>query len=60
MQQYGTKEEAGAFVLMSIESGPLVTMMILGTTGLRSFSTAGFRGGCIAFCPWVYTWKSGS
>lgn len=28
MQQYGTKEEAGAFVLTSIESGPLVTMMI--------------------------------
>ena len=24
MQQYGTKEEAGAFVLMSVESGPLV------------------------------------
>lgn len=33
MQQYGTKEEAGAFVLTSIESGPLVTMMILGSTG---------------------------
>ncbi len=23
MQQYGTKEEAGAFVLMSVESGPV-------------------------------------
>src|SRR5471030_932281 len=29
MQQYGTKEEAGAFVLMSLESGPLITMIIL-------------------------------
>lgn len=29
MQQYGTKEEAGAFVLMSLESGPLMTMIIL-------------------------------
>ena len=27
------EEEAGAFVLTSIESGPLVTMMILGSTG---------------------------
>jgi hypothetical protein len=26
MQQYGTEEEASAFVLMSIESGPLVSM----------------------------------
>ena len=37
MQQYGTKEEAGAFVLTSIESGPLVTMMILGSTGAAYF-----------------------
>ena len=34
MNQYGTKEESGAFVLMSIESGPLMTMVILGATGL--------------------------
>ena len=26
MNQYGTKEESGAFVLMSLESGPLMTM----------------------------------
>ena len=37
MQQYGTKEEAGAFVLMSLESGPLMTMIILGTAGIASF-----------------------
>lgn len=37
MQQYGTKEEAGAFVLMNLESGPLFTMIILGATGLASF-----------------------
>jgi 2-keto-3-deoxygluconate permease len=30
MNQYGTKEESGAFVLMSLESGPLMTMVILG------------------------------
>lgn len=38
MQQYGTKEEAGAFVLMNLESGPLMTMIILGTTGLATFN----------------------
>lgn len=37
MGQYGTKEEAGAFVLMNIESGPLMTMIILGTSGIASF-----------------------
>ena len=29
MNQYGSKEESGAFVLMSLESGPLMTMVIL-------------------------------
>jgi 2-keto-3-deoxygluconate permease len=37
MGQYGTKEEAGAFVLMNIESGPLMTMIVLGTAGIASF-----------------------
>ena len=37
MQQYGSKEEAGAFVLMNLESGPLMTMIILGTAGVASF-----------------------
>lgn len=37
MQEYGTKEESGAFVLMNIESGPLMTMIILGTSGIASF-----------------------
>ncbi|MBB4007203.1 2-keto-3-deoxygluconate transporter [Allorhizobium taibaishanense] len=44
MQQYGTSEEAGAFVLMSVESGPLVTMIILGTSGLASFQPQVFVG----------------
>ena len=38
MNQYGTKEESGAFVLMSLESGPLMTMVILGSAGLASFT----------------------
>lgn len=49
MQQYGTKEEAGAFVLMSLESGPLVTMMILGTTGLSAFQPQAFVGAVLPF-----------
>ena len=41
MQQYGTKEEAGAFVLMSLESGPLMKMFILGSAGIAASSSAG-------------------
>lgn len=49
MQQYGTKEEAGAFVLMSLESGPLVTMLILGSTGLAAFEPHTFVGAVLPF-----------
>jgi 2-keto-3-deoxygluconate permease len=49
MQQYGTKEEAGAFVLTSIESGPLVTMMILGSTGAAYFEPRLFIGAVLPF-----------
>lgn len=49
MQQYGTKEEAGAFVLMSIESGPLMSMVILGTAGVASFEPHVFVGAILPF-----------
>ncbi|WP_133578758.1 2-keto-3-deoxygluconate transporter [Aureibacillus halotolerans] len=49
MQQYGTKEEAGAFVLMSLESGPLMTMVILGSTGLAVFEPQAFIGAVLPF-----------
>ena len=49
MQQYGTKEEAGAFVLMSLESGPLMTMIILGTAGIASFEPHDFVGAVLPF-----------
>jgi 2-keto-3-deoxygluconate permease len=49
MQQYGTKEEAGAFVLMSIESGPLVSMIILGATGVAFFEPRLFMGAVLPF-----------
>ncbi len=49
MQQYGTREEAGAFVLMSIESGPLVSMIILGATGVAFFEPRLFVGAVLPF-----------
>ncbi len=49
MQQDGTKEEAGAFVLMSLESGPLMTMVILGTAGIASFEPHVFVGAVLPF-----------
>ena len=49
MQQYGTKEESGAFVLMSIESGPLVSMLILGAAGVATFEPHLFVGAVLPF-----------
>ena len=49
MQQYGSKEEAGAFILMSIESGPLMTMIILGSTGIASFEPQLLVGAILPF-----------
>ncbi|MGV2293102.1 2-keto-3-deoxygluconate transporter [Trinickia sp. YCB016] len=49
MQQYGSKEEAGAFVLMSIESGPLVSMLILGAAGVAVFEARLFAGALLPF-----------
>lgn len=48
-QMYGTKEEAAAAVLVSMESGPLVTMIILGTTGAAVFSPAHLIGVLLPF-----------
>lgn len=44
MQQYGSSEDAGAVVLMSLESGPLISMLILGASGLASFEPQLFVG----------------
>ncbi|MFT4130925.1 2-keto-3-deoxygluconate transporter [Labrys sp. (in: a-proteobacteria)] len=49
MQQYGTREEAGAFVLMSVESGPLVSMLILGASGVAVFEPRLFVGAVLPF-----------
>lgn len=37
MTQYGSKEEAGAYVVMALESGPFLTMVSLGIAGLSAF-----------------------
>ncbi len=49
MNQYGTKEESGAFVLMNLESGPLMTMIILGTAGIASFNPVVLIGMILPF-----------
>ena len=37
MEQYGRPEEAGAYSVMSLESGPFLTMVTLGVAGLSAF-----------------------
>ncbi|MGJ8523612.1 2-keto-3-deoxygluconate permease [Carnimonas sp. R-84981] len=37
MEQYGRKEDAGAYSIMSLESGPFLTMLTLGIAGLSAF-----------------------
>lgn len=49
MQTYGTREEAGAFVLTSIESGPLMSMIILGASGAAHFEPQVFIGAVLPF-----------
>ncbi|MGY2050693.1 2-keto-3-deoxygluconate transporter [Methylobacterium sp. JK268] len=49
MQTYGTREEAGAFVLTSIESGPLMSMIILGASGAAHFEPQIFVGAVLPF-----------
>lgn len=49
MQQYGTKEEAGAFCLMCLESGPFMTMVTLGVAGLAAFPWQTMVGALLPF-----------
>ncbi|MGJ8514844.1 2-keto-3-deoxygluconate permease [Carnimonas bestiolae] len=37
MEQYGSKEDTGAYSIMSLESGPFLTMLTLGIVGLSAF-----------------------
>ena len=47
MQQFGTPEEAGAYSLMSFESGPFLTMATLGMVGLSAFPWPALVGGIL-------------
>ena len=47
MQQFGTPEEAGAYSLMSFESGPFLTMLTLGIVGLSAFPWPALVGGIL-------------
>lgn len=49
MEEYGSREEAGAAVLIGMESGPLVTMLILGSTGMAVFEPQLLIGVLIPF-----------
>lgn len=49
MNQYGSKEEAGSFVLMSLESGPLMNMVILGASGIATFEPQLFVSAVLPF-----------
>ncbi len=49
MEEHGTREEAGVSVLIGLESGPLVTMLILGSTGLAAFEPRLLAGVVIPF-----------
>ncbi|MDF2601309.1 MAG: 2-keto-3-deoxygluconate permease, partial [Methylobacterium brachiatum] len=49
MQTYGSREEAGAFILTSIESGPLMSMIILGASGAAHFEPQIFIGAVLPF-----------
>ncbi|MDR3588990.1 MAG: 2-keto-3-deoxygluconate permease [Negativicutes bacterium] len=49
MNQYGTKEEASAYALMTLESGPFLTMVTLGVAGLGNFPWQAMLGAILPF-----------
>ncbi|STB50547.1 2-keto-3-deoxygluconate permease [Citrobacter koseri] len=59
MNQYGTKEESGAFVLMSLESGPLMTMVDSGFRRPRLLRTASLCRRRAAVPDWLHIRQPG-
>ncbi len=47
MNQYGRPEEAGAYSVMTLESGPFLTMVTLGVAGLSAFPWQTLVGGIL-------------
>jgi 2-keto-3-deoxygluconate permease len=50
MGKYGTSEEAAAYSVMSLESGPFFTMVTLGVAGLSSFPWQTLLGAILPLC----------
>jgi 2-keto-3-deoxygluconate permease len=50
MRRYGTAEEAGAYSVMAVESGPFITMVTLGVAGLASFPWQTMVGAILPLC----------
>jgi 2-keto-3-deoxygluconate permease len=50
MQRYGSTEEAAAYSVMALESGPFLTMVTLGVAGLSSFPWQTFVGAILPLC----------
>lgn len=48
--KYGTTEEAAAYSVMSLESGPFFTMVTLGVAGLSSFPWQTLLGAILPLC----------
>ena len=49
MEHYGRPEDAGAYCIMSLESGPFFTMVTLGVAGLASFPWQTLVGAILPF-----------
>jgi 2-keto-3-deoxygluconate permease len=48
--QYGTPQEAAAYSIMSLESGPFLTMLTLGAAGLSAFPWPTLVGAVLPLC----------
>jgi 2-keto-3-deoxygluconate permease len=48
--QYGTPQEAAAYSVMALESGPFLTMLTLGATGLSAFPWPTLLGAILPLC----------
>jgi 2-keto-3-deoxygluconate permease len=50
MRRYGHAEDAAAYAVMSLESGPFLTMVTLGVAGLSSFPWQTLLGAILPLC----------
>jgi 2-keto-3-deoxygluconate permease len=50
MQRYGRAEDAAAYSVMALESGPFLTMVTLGVAGLSSFPWQTMLGAILPLC----------